>query len=134
MDRHLAAGHGLARYDDARGRPLVVISWGGGRDTDIAGLPPARFGQGTLSSYVVAPAEAKAMVSPLLSWDPVPQISRPPVAPSHTEYSGAHDPVMRTGVGNSEWINVERGQVQEELEPPAPPGWWAQRLAQRPSR
>lgn len=33
VDRHLAAGHGLARYDDARGRPLVVISWGGGRDT-----------------------------------------------------------------------------------------------------
>jgi hypothetical protein len=137
VDHHIAEGRGLAIYENDRGRPVVMMTFGT-RDADLPGLPPKMYGGGTLSSYVPAAAgPTRPMRSPLM--DAVggpPQVHRPRVAPSRTEYPSVQLE-MRTSQfprGNSEYITPGRisTEVEVQQEPPEPEGeksWYAARLA-----
>jgi hypothetical protein len=137
VDAHLTAGRGVALYADQRGRASVLATFGT-RESDFPGQPPGRWSGGELHSFTRAPAESKPLRSPLLDWQPVPQIARPPVAPSHTEWPSVEFST-RSGPhprGNREYIDARRTpqQLQEE-EPPAPlseaQAWWRTNLGQK---
>ena len=86
VDQHLAQGRSVVCYEDQRGRPPIIMTWGT-RDADIPGYPPGAFGGGTLASYVPAPQQARPRVSPaLMNREEIPQIHRPRVMPGFTEY------------------------------------------------
>jgi hypothetical protein len=116
VDRHLSEGRSVALYGDERGIPALIVTFGS-RDADLPHqFPPSHYGRGELVSYVPAPREAKPMRSPLMEWDGgPPQIHRPRVAPSHTEYPSVQIE-MRTSShprrGN-EFLNLSPSRRQE---------------------
>jgi hypothetical protein len=132
VDKHLSEGRGVALYGDEKGRPALIVTFGN-RSCDLPGLPPSHYGRGELHSFVPAPKEAKPMVSPLLGCEEVPQIARPRVAPSQTQYPSVQIE-MRTGRhprGHNGYIDVLPGRGPEP-EPAAPSEplspeeqWWA---------
>jgi hypothetical protein len=135
---HLENGRGVAAYEDSRGRPAVVMTWGA-RDADVPGYPPAPYGDGTLSSWVPAPKSATPIRSPLMDRDQVPQIARPRVAPSYTEVpdvqfamrEGSH-PRSRSGYITPGRYPVEAPEVAPQVQPQAPlseeAAWWRDKL------
>jgi hypothetical protein len=135
----VAAGKGVAMYVDDRGRDIVAMTFGT-KDSDLAGLPPARYGGGELSEFVSPLRTAASLRSPLMDYEPPIQIHRPRVSPSVTEYpevliSGRTGPRPR---GDGEFINARRGllpgreqQLEEVLPQPElseSDSWWARRL------
>jgi hypothetical protein len=144
VDQHLAAGRGVAIYEDGRGRPILLMTYGS-RDADIPNqFPPSHFGGGMLSTYVPVPKKANPMRSPLMDWEGgPPQIRRPRVSPSVTSYPSV-DLSMRTSShprGNNEYITPllpgrEPEQVQPQVLPPPAPlsadaEWWRDQLSGR---
>jgi hypothetical protein len=134
--QHLASGRGLALYSDERSRPALIVTFGT-RDSDVAGLPPAMYGGHSLSSYVPARPQARAMRSPLM--DVVigpPQIHRPRVAPGHTEYPSVELSMRTSGRPRGDYITplVPSRQPEPVPVPPAEPAltedqrWWQDRL------
>jgi hypothetical protein len=109
----LDAGLGLARYSDDRGGGWVASYGGQGADIPSS-HPPKLYGGLALVSFVPPAVPEVAKVSPLWAalqdQSRIPQIHRPPVQPSKTEYpdvrisgrTGAH-PRDRGG-----WIGVDR--------------------------
>jgi hypothetical protein len=140
QDRHdveqaLTAGMGVARYGGMNfsyGRKGAVIE---------TKFPPAMYGSSELGDFVSPPPTPASMRSPLL--DAVggpPQIGRPRVSPSHTEYPDVQFETRTSSHprGNSEYISPVR--LVPGREPPQPEAqvplseeqaWLARRLGQR---
>jgi hypothetical protein len=132
VDHHLAEGRGVAVYEDDRGRPVVVMTYGT-KDADLPGYPPKMYGGGTLSSYVPAAVAARVMQSPATSWEPVPQVRRPRVAPSQTEHPQVLMEMRTSGHpgGNTKFITPVRYTPEGVVAPQEPEGensWYAARL------
>jgi hypothetical protein len=139
VDAALASGKGMALYSNGRGNRLAVSY--GTRDADVVGLPPKLYGGGELEMFVSPQRSPASMRSPLLDYQPPPQISRPRVAPTRTEYPS----VMISGRtsshprGNSEFITPllpgrEQSQPQEpqQQEPLSDDQrWWRTHLRGR---
>jgi hypothetical protein len=140
VDRHVTQGLGVALYEDDRGRPILVVPTGGGRGFDIPGPPPAMYGGGTLKLFVPAQPQPRPLGSQYM---PPPQIARPRVAPTHTEYPQVQL-AMRTSShprGKNGFIDAQRLLPGREPEPVLPPEpqlplsedqrWWRDHLAAR---
>jgi hypothetical protein len=140
IDAHLKEGRSVAAYADERGRrPALVITFGT-RDSDLPYQhPPATYGRGELLTFVYAQPKQRGMQSPATSWEQVPQIARPRVAPTQTQYpevliSGRTGPHPR-GQGGG-WIEAqglvpgrEQAQPQAPAEPLSPEQqWWSKQL------
>jgi hypothetical protein len=133
VDKHLSEGRGVALYTNEKGtKPALFVTWGNS-SCDLPGFPPSHYGRGELHSFVPAPTEARPMVSPLLLRDEVPQIRRPAVMASQTQYPSIQI-AMREGPhprGHNGYIDVLPAQ-EAEREPATPPEpllpeqqWWA---------
>jgi hypothetical protein len=124
----------VATYEDARGRQVLLMTWGD-RSADVPGYPPAVFGGATLSAYVPAPKEAKPMRSPLIEWQQPQQIARPRVSPSVTEYPDIAMREMPRGRTDG-FIDPRRmlpGREPEQQQQPQQPeteemAWWRDHL------
>jgi hypothetical protein len=140
VDHHLASGRGVALYEDERGSPKLVVPTGGGKGYDIPGFPPTYYGGGTLSMFVPPQKAPAPLRSPLMDHVPPPQIHRPRVAPSHTEYPSVAIEMRtrRHPRGNSDYITpLLPGRAVEspaQVPPSKPLGWWARRLLGREER
>jgi len=143
VDSHLAAGRGVACYEDGRGRPILIMTYGT-RDADIPNqFPPSNFGGGTLSTYIPVPPKANPMRSPLMDWEGgPPQIARPRVSPSFTEVPDVRinmrespNPRAHSGYINPQRLLPGREPEQVQPPPPEPPNeqvaWWAKQLGGR---
>jgi hypothetical protein len=123
VDRHLAEGRGVATYEDAMGRQVLLMTWGD-RSADVPGYPPAVYGGASLSAYVPAPKESAPKRSPLMdALGGPPQVARPRVAPSHTEYPDLAMREMPRGRTDG-FIDPRRllpGREPEPVEPPPQP-------------
>jgi hypothetical protein len=138
VDHHLASGRGVALFEDDRGRPAMIVTFGG-RGCDIeTRFPPSHYGTGPLHSFTYAPVQSKPMRSPLMDWEQPRQIARPRVSPSTTFYPSI-EIEMRTSRhprGNSEFITPLLPGRESEPQTPAPPAkplspseqWWADHL------
>jgi hypothetical protein len=131
VHKALSQGMGVANY----GNTIITF---GSRDADIFGLPPREYGGSELADFV-APAPVPASKrSPLL--DAVggpPQVSRPRVAPSQTEYpevlfAARSSPQPR---GKKGYIDQRRfasrrepEEVTEEVPVSEEAAWWRDRL------
>ena len=108
VQANLDSGRGMALYYDGRSSRLAVSF--GTRDADIVGMPPKAYGGGELDVFV-SPRPAPAnMVSPLLSYQPPPQVARPRVAPTSTAYPEVLMSSARTSPhprGDSEYITPQ---------------------------
>jgi hypothetical protein len=138
VDRHLSEGLGVALYEDSRGRPILVVPTGGGRGHDIPGFPPAMYGGGTLAMFVPPQPKARPLGS---QYSPPPQIARPRVSPTSTEYpdvritmrEGPHPRGHSAGFINPERLLPSSGREPEQVVPPAAPlppdvEWWTKVL------
>jgi hypothetical protein len=142
VDHHLASGRGVALFEDERGRPDLIVTFGA-RGCDIeTRFPPSHYGRGALHSFVYAPVESKPMRSPLMEWEGgPPQIARPRVSPAFTEVPEVSIN-MRTSShprGHSGYITPGRYPVEaapEPVLPQQPPRelsesekWWSNKLS-----
>jgi hypothetical protein len=140
VDDALKNGMGLAIYEEDRiGGTRMLVTYGH-RAADLPGLPPGRYGDGLQLTEHVSPRRKPAsMRSPLLDWQPPPQVSRPRVSPSQTEYpdvliSGRTSSHPR---GNNSFVDLLPGRpVQGPTPQPAEPEeplsegaqWWRDHL------
>jgi hypothetical protein len=136
VQANLDQGKGMALYRDAGGRAVVAVSYGP-RGADIVGLPPKVYGGGELDLFVSPRPAPASMRSPLLDYEPPPQVARPRVAPTSTAYPEVLISGGRTSShprGNAEFITpLLPGRPQEEV-PQAPLNESAQWLADRLGR
>jgi hypothetical protein len=138
VEAALSRGQGLAMYSDGRGGRMAFTY--GSRDADIVGLPPRMYGGGELEQFVSPAPKPQSLRSPLLAYHPPPQVHRPRVAPTQTQYpevliSGRSSSHPR---GNSEYITPllpsSARQEPVQSQPPQEPlsegaAWWRDQLS-----